>query len=600
MAACALGIAALLPASKPAAAATSFEQSVYLYNQAYDLNLNGPAGQGTGNWGSYRSWLGVANLGAEADPGWGPGDWYDCCQHVNWNSPWSTMQQRYGANLPTVILGMGQMPADPNGNDSWNQKLAWEDATWQAEANNDPTIMSYFANYAQEVNSLGFKKVIVRLGYEFDGGWNPFGNLNVMSNMPNNYIAAWRNIVNTMRANDPNHLIKFCWNPTDGNVQVWAPNFYPGDAYVDYIGIDTYDYAYGGVYPVGTTQPTQAQRDSAWFNSELPRINVFADLARTHGKPMVIGEWGLWQLNDGSHPSGGDNTSYLQRMYNWMSDPNNHVAAECYFEAPADGNSSLSGIFGATTFPKSAALYKQLFGDAGFTSVPPVPAGLSATAASGQVSLSWDFTGGATSYNIYRGTTAGGESATAIATGVTATSYVNTGLTNGTRYYYKIKGVNSKGASAYSSEVNATPVVPANYLVNPGFEAGNLSGWNMWVGGNSGAAYASNYTGDARTGSWGYTNWSTSPYELTLYQQVTVPNGSHTISAWVKNSGGQAACQMIVQYHGGSPVTVNIPAASAWIKISTTVNVTTGTLEVSFYSHASGNQWLNLDDVVVN
>lgn len=76
------------------------------------------------------------------------------------------------------------MPSDPNSNHSWDQKMAWENATWKAEANNDPTIMGYFANYAKEVNSLGFKKVVIRLGYEFDGGWNPFGNLNVMSNMP--------------------------------------------------------------------------------------------------------------------------------------------------------------------------------------------------------------------------------------------------------------------------------------------------------------------------------------------------------------------------------------------------------------------------------
>ena len=352
----AVGSAKKMAGKKP------FEQSVYLYTQAYDKDLRGSAGQGTGNYLKYKKWLGSANLGIESDPGWGPGDWYDCAQHVNWNEPWAQMQKRYGANLPTVILGMGQMPSDPNGNDSWNQKLAWEDSQWKLEAANDPTLMAYFAQFAKEVDSLGFKKVVIRLGYEFDGGWNPFGNLNVMSDMPHNYIESWKNIVTTMRANDPKHVIQFCWNPTDGNVQVTQENYYPGDQYTDYVGIDEYDFAYGGLYPVSKSEPTQAQRDAAWTSAELPRLNRFADLARIHKKPMIIGEWGLWQLNDQSHPSGGDNTSYIQRMHNWMADSKNNVAIECYFEAPSDGNSSLSGTFGPTTFPKSSLLYTKIFG----------------------------------------------------------------------------------------------------------------------------------------------------------------------------------------------------------------------------------------------
>jgi len=69
--------------------------------------------------------------------------------------------------------------------------------------------------------------------------------------------------------------------------------------------------------------------------------------------------------------------------------------------------------------------------------------------------LTWTASSGATSYSIYRGTTAGGESTTAIATGITSTSYTNTGLTNGTAYFYKVKAVNSAGTSAYSNEASA-------------------------------------------------------------------------------------------------------------------------------------------------
>jgi hypothetical protein len=92
---------------------------------------------------------------------------------------------------------------------------------------------------------------------------------------------------------------------------------------------------------------------------------------------------------------------------------------------------------------------------------PVAPTGLTATAGSGQVALSWTASSGAASYNVYRGTAAGAESATPIATGITATAYTNTGLTNGTTYYYKVAAVNPAGTSPMSNEASAKPVSAA-------------------------------------------------------------------------------------------------------------------------------------------
>jgi len=96
---------------------------------------------------------------------------------------------------------------------------------------------------------------------------------------------------------------------------------------------------------------------------------------------------------------------------------------------------------------------------------PPAPTGLTATAGNAQVALAWNASSGATSYNIYRGTTAGGESATAIATGVTTTSFTDTGLTNGTQYFYKVAAVNSVGTSGQSNEASATPIAPTSTTI---------------------------------------------------------------------------------------------------------------------------------------
>ena len=93
---------------------------------------------------------------------------------------------------------------------------------------------------------------------------------------------------------------------------------------------------------------------------------------------------------------------------------------------------------------------------------PSAPQSLAATAGSGSVSLTWAppaSNGGAaiTGYNVYRGTSAGGESATPIAANVAGTSFTDTGLVNGTTYYYTVAAVNSAGVSPKSNETSATP-----------------------------------------------------------------------------------------------------------------------------------------------
>ena len=64
-----------------------------------------------------------------------------------------------------------------------------------------------------------------------------------------------------------------------------------------------------------------------------------------------------------------------------------------------------------------------------------------------------------TGYRVYRGTSAGGE--TLLTTLGTVTSWTDTGLTNGTTYYYKVSAVNAVGEGALSNERSATPAAAA-------------------------------------------------------------------------------------------------------------------------------------------
>jgi fibronectin type 3 domain-containing protein len=95
---------------------------------------------------------------------------------------------------------------------------------------------------------------------------------------------------------------------------------------------------------------------------------------------------------------------------------------------------------------------------------PSAPQNLTATAGNGQVTLKWnkntesDFL----RYRIYRGTSSGTEiKVDSTSNGIADTTRINTGLTNGTTYYFRITAVDSAGfESWYSNEVSATPIGP--------------------------------------------------------------------------------------------------------------------------------------------
>jgi len=120
---------------------------------------------------------------------------------------------------------------------------------------------------------------------------------------------------------------------------------------------------------------------------------------------------------------------------------------------------------------------------------PAAPTGIGATAGNATVTVTWNNSTGATSYNVYRGTAAGQESTTPIASGLTGQTYVNSSLSNGTTYFFKVAALNSGGTSPLSSEVSAKPSAPGNaFGGTPAAIPGTVQAENYDTGGQ-GVAY---------------------------------------------------------------------------------------------------------------
>jgi len=105
---------------------------------------------------------------------------------------------------------------------------------------------------------------------------------------------------------------------------------------------------------------------------------------------------------------------------------------------------------------------------AGFLQVgegPPTPTGLAALPLNTRVLLTWN-TNGADGYKLWRSVTNGGPYDVIVASNIT--SYLDTGLINGTNYYYVVSATNSMGESGKSDQVTATPGAPPAPAFLPG------------------------------------------------------------------------------------------------------------------------------------
>jgi fibronectin type 3 domain-containing protein len=185
--------------------------------------------------------------------------------------------------------------------------------------------------------------------------------------------------------------------------------------------------------------------------------------------------------------------------------------------------------------------------------IPAVPANLMAAAGNAQVALSWNASAGATSYHVKRATVSGGPYTQVAAPA--SSSFTDTGLTNGTKYFYVVSAVNSAGESANSSEVNATPAAPVVIPVVPTGVAATAGNAQVMLSWNASSG-ATSYHAKRATVSGGPYTQIAAPTSAS-YTDTGLTNGTkyfYVVSA--VNSAGESANSSEVNATPTAPVTI--------------------------------------------
>ena len=218
----------------------------------------------------------------------------------------------------------------------------------------------HFTRLAQNLVEYGYGDATIRLGWEMNGNWFAWSG----QADPGSFITYWRNAVDAMRAVSGSSF-RFDWNPiAGGSFPVDA--LYPGDAWVDVIGLDVYDQGWW----VGWEDPL-----NRWHEIMYQPYGVawHRDFAAAHDKPMSFPEFGL--SDSPAHHGGDDNPHFIEKMYEWIGLNKANVEYYAYFEfAGPIGSSALM----SSSFPLASARFLELFSvdppALAWPAAPPEPA----------------------------------------------------------------------------------------------------------------------------------------------------------------------------------------------------------------------------------
>jgi len=205
---------------------------------------------------------------------------------VMWYEDWA--HHGFDPALMQAVAARGAMPL-----------VTWDPWDWSGDPINQPayslsTIAAgshddYVRQWAQGAAAWG-RPLYLRFAPEMNGVWAPWEAW-VNGNTPGDYVAAWRHVVTVVRQQGATN-VRWVWCPNviASDALTFAP-FYPGDAYVDWVGLDGYN---GGT----------ALLWGGWLSVSQIFGLSYGVLTALTSKPVMIGE-------TASAEAGGDKAAWI-------------------------------------------------------------------------------------------------------------------------------------------------------------------------------------------------------------------------------------------------------------------------------------------------
>jgi len=264
-----------------------------------------------------------------------------------WDAPWmfSTTSDGWDAWLKSnpahqAVMGMDLIPQSVSNHN--NNPLSWEQAC--AAGNYDEQATALGKNLV----SYGAGSIVIRLGVEANGSWEADYVGSTATEM-RDWAKCYDNEVTALRAVPGAHFL-FVWNPNVCTAALPLDAWYPGNSYVDVIGIDAYDQDC-------STHKTVSQEGWAAYSTDsasnpkndpnFPSLDNIEAFAAANDKPLSFPEWGA---NSGT----SDDAQYVTGMAQLFN--KDKFSFESYFDTNGDGIAPLG-----STIPNATAAYSQAF-----------------------------------------------------------------------------------------------------------------------------------------------------------------------------------------------------------------------------------------------
>jgi hypothetical protein len=168
-------------------------------------------------------------------------------------------------------------------------KSGWGGETIPLQSVANGSYDSYLRTAAEAAKAMPFNEILIRFAHEMNGNWYGW------SGNPTAYVEAWRHMVSVFRQVGASN-VKFVWSPNVDNGSHPFAAYFPGDEWVDYVGLDGYNWGTAGI------------GENKWQSLAEVFSASYQKLTQLSAKPVMIAE-------TSSSEAGGDKAAWITKGF---------------------------------------------------------------------------------------------------------------------------------------------------------------------------------------------------------------------------------------------------------------------------------------------